>query len=107
MLSIVRRAQRWPIYTEEVRGCASGRRSRELGWASAATEARDVRRRKLDITTVGVVGAGLMGSGIAEQAARSGYQVVVREIDDDALAAGSARVSRSMARAIERGKMTM
>jgi len=61
----------------------------------------------LDITTVGVVGAGLMGSGIAEQAARSGYQVVVREIDDDALAAGSARVSRSMARAIERGKMTM
>ncbi len=61
----------------------------------------------MDITTVGVVGAGLMGSGIAEQAARSGYQVVVREIDDDALAAGSARISRSMARAIERGKMTM
>lgn len=60
----------------------------------------------MDITTVGVVGAGLMGSGIVEQAARSGYQVVMREIDDDALAAGSARISRSMARAIERGKMT-
>lgn len=61
----------------------------------------------MDITAVGVVGAGLMGSGIAEQAARSGYQVVMREIDDDALAAGRARISRSMARAIERGKMTM
>jgi 3-hydroxybutyryl-CoA dehydrogenase len=61
----------------------------------------------MDITTVGVVGAGLMGSGIAEQAARSGYQVVMREIDDDALAAGRARISTSMARAIERGKMTM
>lgn len=59
----------------------------------------------MDIKTVGVVGAGLMGSGIVEQAARSGYRVVMREIDDTALAAGKARIDASIARAIERGKM--
>jgi 3-hydroxybutyryl-CoA dehydrogenase len=60
----------------------------------------------MDIRTVGVVGAGLMGSGIAEQAARSGYCVVMREIDDNALRAGKTRIDKSMARAIERGKIT-
>jgi 3-hydroxybutyryl-CoA dehydrogenase len=60
----------------------------------------------MDIKTVGVVGAGLMGSGIVEQAARSGYRVVMREIDDRSLAAGQARLEKSVARAIERGKMT-
>lgn len=60
----------------------------------------------MNITTVGVVGAGLMGSGIAEQAARSGYRVIVREVDETALAAGLTRIDRSMARALERGKMT-
>jgi 3-hydroxybutyryl-CoA dehydrogenase len=60
----------------------------------------------MDIRMVGVVGAGLMGSGIVEQAARCGYCVVMREIDDDALTAGKARIDRSMARAVERGKIT-
>ncbi len=60
----------------------------------------------MGITTVGVVGAGLMGSGIVEQAARSGYRVVMREIDEGALSAGTRRIDTSMARAIERGKMS-
>jgi 3-hydroxybutyryl-CoA dehydrogenase len=60
----------------------------------------------MDIKTVGVVGAGLMGSGIVEQAARSGYRVVMREIDDQTLSAGRARIDKSIARAIERGKLT-
>lgn len=60
----------------------------------------------MDIKTVGVVGAGLMGSGIVEQAARCGYHVVMREIDERALSAGEGRVAASMARAIERGKMS-
>jgi len=55
---------------------------------------------------VGVVGCGLMGSGIAEVTARSGFDVVVREIDDDALEAGRTRLERSMQRAIDREKMT-
>jgi len=60
----------------------------------------------LEIRTVGVVGCGLMGSGIAEVTARSGFDVVVREIDDDALEAGRTRLERSMQRAIDREKMT-
>jgi len=58
------------------------------------------------LQTVGVVGAGLMGSGIVEQAAKSGFQVVLREVDDQALAAGHKRIASSMGRALERGKMT-
>ena len=58
------------------------------------------------LQTVGVVGAGLMGSGIVEQAAKSGFQVVMREVNDQALAAGHKRIANSMGRALERGKMT-
>jgi 3-hydroxybutyryl-CoA dehydrogenase len=47
-----------------------------------------------------------MGSGIAEVAAKAGHDVVVREINDDALAAGRTRVEKSLARAVDKGKMT-
>lgn len=60
----------------------------------------------MEIEKVGVVGCGLMGSGIAEVAAKSGYDVVVREVDDGALQAGSARLRKSMDRAVEKGKLT-
>jgi 3-hydroxybutyryl-CoA dehydrogenase len=60
----------------------------------------------MDIKTVGVVGAGLMGSGIIEQTARCGYQVIVREVDEQALQGGLKRVEKSMGRAVERSKMT-
>lgn len=60
----------------------------------------------MTFTTVGVVGAGLMGSGIVEQAARSGYQVVVREVDAAALRAGQDRINSSMARGVQRGKLS-
>lgn len=58
-----------------------------------------------DITRVGVAGCGLMGSGIAEVCARAGLDVVVREIDDAAVAAGRARVEGSLARAVRAGKL--
>lgn len=58
------------------------------------------------IDKVGVVGCGLMGSGIAEVAARSGFDVVVREIDDEAVAAGRARIERSMGRVVDKEKIT-
>ena len=54
---------------------------------------------------VGVVGCGLMGSGIAEIAARSGCDVVVVERDADALAAGRARIEKSLTRAVSGGKL--
>lgn len=60
----------------------------------------------MDVTTVGVIGAGLMGSGIAEQAAKCGFNVILREIDDEALQRGLKRIDNSMARAVERQKLS-
>jgi 3-hydroxybutyryl-CoA dehydrogenase len=56
-------------------------------------------------TTVGVVGGGIMGSGIAEVAARSGAEVLVREITDDAVEAARQRIESSLARAVRTGKL--
>ena len=55
---------------------------------------------------IGVVGCGLMGSGIAEVAARAGAQVVVIEQDADALEKGIDRIERSLSRAVASGKLS-
>jgi 3-hydroxybutyryl-CoA dehydrogenase len=57
------------------------------------------------ITRVGVVGCGTMGSGICEVSARAGFDVVFSEIDDEAVAAGQERISRSLDRAVARAKL--
>lgn len=57
------------------------------------------------IERVGVVGCGLMGSGIAEVAARAGFDVVVREVDQAASDAGRRRIEKSLARAVAKGKI--
>ena len=59
-----------------------------------------------EVTRVGVVGCGLMGSGIAEVSARAGLDVVVVEADEPAVAAGRARVEASLGQAVRRGKLT-
>jgi 3-hydroxybutyryl-CoA dehydrogenase len=59
----------------------------------------------MSIAKVGVVGCGLMGSGIAEVAARSGYATVVREVSPELLAKGRGRIEKSTAGAVERGKL--
>ncbi len=56
---------------------------------------------------IGIVGCGLMGSGIAEVTAGAGAQVIVIESDDDALARGRERIDRSLARAVSSAKMTV
>ncbi|GHF56948.1 3-hydroxybutyryl-CoA dehydrogenase [Amycolatopsis bartoniae] len=58
-----------------------------------------------DIQRVGVVGAGLMGSGIAEVHARAGADVVVTEVGQAALDAGRARIEKSLQRAVRNGKL--
>jgi 3-hydroxybutyryl-CoA dehydrogenase len=58
------------------------------------------------IERVGIVGCGLMGSGIAEACARAGYQVVVREVNDELLQQGLGRIRKSLSKAVERGKAT-
>ena len=60
----------------------------------------------MQIDRVGVVGCGLMGSGIAEVAARAGCDVVVVEADEAAADAGRQRIQKSLATAVARGKLT-
>jgi len=54
---------------------------------------------------VGVVGGGIMGVGIAEVAARAGYDVLLREVDDDAVNTTRERLDSSLARAVRGGRL--
>ncbi|MHB1503314.1 MAG: 3-hydroxybutyryl-CoA dehydrogenase [Acidimicrobiales bacterium] len=58
------------------------------------------------VERVGVVGCGLMGSGIAEVCARAGLDVIVNEVGEAALSAGSQRIEASLTRAVAAGKLT-
>jgi 3-hydroxybutyryl-CoA dehydrogenase len=60
----------------------------------------------MEIKQIGVVGCGLMGSGIVEVCARAGYNVIVREIDEEFLESGLGRVKKSLDKAVARGKAT-
>jgi 3-hydroxybutyryl-CoA dehydrogenase len=60
----------------------------------------------VSLSRVGVVGCGLMGSGIAEVCARAGIDTVVVEQDAAALEAGRRRVERSLGRGVSSGKLT-
>jgi 3-hydroxybutyryl-CoA dehydrogenase len=59
-----------------------------------------------DIKRIGVIGGGLMGSGIAEVCGRAGLDVVVREVDAGAAEAGQARLTTSLDRGLRSGKLT-
>jgi 3-hydroxybutyryl-CoA dehydrogenase len=59
-----------------------------------------------EVKSVGVVGAGIMGSGIVEVCAKAGLEVTFVEADEAARARGYQAIERSTARAVERGKLT-
>jgi 3-hydroxybutyryl-CoA dehydrogenase len=59
----------------------------------------------MEISKVGVVGCGLMGHGIAQICAQAGWDVVVREIAQDKLDAGFAKIDKQLARAVDKGKL--
>jgi 3-hydroxybutyryl-CoA dehydrogenase len=59
----------------------------------------------MEISKVGVLGAGLMGHGIAQVAAQAGYDVVLREVDQDHLDNGIGKIEKQLARAVEKGRM--
>ncbi|HEX2641589.1 MAG TPA: 3-hydroxybutyryl-CoA dehydrogenase [Thermoanaerobaculia bacterium] len=59
----------------------------------------------MKIKKVGVLGCGLMGSGIAEVAARAGYETVVREVSEELVEKGLGKIQGSLGKAVEKGKL--
>jgi 3-hydroxybutyryl-CoA dehydrogenase len=57
------------------------------------------------IRRVGVLGCGLMGSGIAQTAATAGFTTLVRDVEDGLLARGEAAIQRSLDKLVEKGKL--
>ncbi len=60
----------------------------------------------MEIKKVGVLGCGLMGSGIAQVAASAGFDTVVREVSDDLIKKGFAGIEKSLAKFAEKGTIT-
>ena len=60
----------------------------------------------MEIRKVGVLGCGLMGSGIAQVAATAGFETVVREVSDDLIKKGFAGIEKSLAKFAEKGTIT-
>lgn len=60
----------------------------------------------MEIKKVGVVGCGLMGSGITQVCAQSGYQVVVSEANDELLNKGLVSISNFLTKGVEKGKIS-
>jgi len=58
-----------------------------------------------DIQRVGVLGCGLMGSGIAQVAAAAGFETFVRDVAPPILEKGKAAIDKSLARLVEKGKL--
>jgi 3-hydroxybutyryl-CoA dehydrogenase len=58
------------------------------------------------IETIGVIGAGTMGHGIAQVAAAAGYKVLLRDVDRDSLARGIQAIERNLTKGIQLGKLT-
>jgi 3-hydroxybutyryl-CoA dehydrogenase len=60
----------------------------------------------MEIKKVGVLGCGLMGSGIAQTAASAGFETIVREVSDDLINKGFAGIEKSLAKFAEKGSIT-
>ena len=103
------------------RGRAEGREASEPGsfthadrsprcdsaglYAGALTRGERGAMRAEDVRTVGVIGCGLMGSGIAEVVARAGQDAVVLETSDELVERGRQRIETSTLRAVERNRL--
>jgi 3-hydroxybutyryl-CoA dehydrogenase len=58
------------------------------------------------IKTIGVLGAGVMGNGIAQVASMAGYNVIMRDIEDRFVEGGIKNIDKFLAKSVEKGKMT-
>jgi 3-hydroxybutyryl-CoA dehydrogenase len=60
----------------------------------------------MDIKTVGVVGAGSMGNGIAQVSAMMGYTVIINDVEDKFLQGALKNIDKFMSKSVEKGKMS-
>src|SRR4029450_13374962 len=60
----------------------------------------------MDIKSVGLLGWGLMGSGIAQVCAASAYKTVVREVEEGLLKKGIGRIEKFLSDGVDKGKVT-
>ncbi len=60
----------------------------------------------MEIKTVGVLGCGLMGAGIAQVSAAAGYRTIVREVTQGAVDKGLGRIDKFLSGSVEKGKLT-
>ena len=58
------------------------------------------------IKTIGVLGAGVMGNGIAQVASMAGYNVIMRDIEDRFVESGIKNIDKFLTKSVEKGKMT-
>lgn len=60
----------------------------------------------MEIKTIGVLGAGVMGNGIAQVCSMAGYNVIMRDIEDRFVEGGIKNIDKFLAKSVEKGKMT-
>jgi len=60
----------------------------------------------MEIKTIGVIGAGVMGNGIAQVVAMAGYNVIMRDIEDRFVEGGLKNIDKFLSKSVEKGKMT-
>ncbi|MGN0481255.1 MAG: 3-hydroxyacyl-CoA dehydrogenase family protein, partial [Lachnospiraceae bacterium] len=58
------------------------------------------------IKTIAVLGAGQMGSGIAQVAAKAGYKVIIRDIKEEFCQKGVSTITKGLSKQVEKGKIT-
>ena len=58
----------------------------------------------MEIKIIGVAGAGTMGNGIAQVAAEAGFQVIMRDLEEQFIQRGLAAVEKNLGRAVEKGR---
>lgn len=59
----------------------------------------------MDIKIIGIIGAGTMGGGIAQVAAQSGYEVVLKDVSEEYVRAGFAKIKERLAKMVGEGKL--
>lgn len=61
----------------------------------------------MQINNIGIVGAGTMGSGIAQVAALTGYDIVMQDVSDEVTSRGLSTIDKSLQRLVDREKITV